>query len=317
MRYVVDKSWPSAVLDAPLIDVVALAVDAADNVYVFNRGKNPIVVFDAAGRLQDRWGAGIFTEPHGLHLGPQGDLYCVDYGDHTVRQFGPDRRLRLVLGTPGVPSDTGATGRNWTTVTRAAGPFNAPTDLAIGPDGNLYVSDGYGNARVHRFFPEGHLRASWGTPGTRPGQFQLPHSICFGPDGLLHVSDRENSRIQRFTLDGAFVSALGGVHRPNAVLPTPTGHSYIAELGYRTEVALRRDAPPGRPHSRVTVYDANDQLVLSIGGPDPTVSGSFSAAHSLAIDSAGSLYVGDVGWSAHPTNPPQGIRALQKFVREA
>lgn len=316
MRYVVDKSWPPAPIDPPLIDAVALAVDAADNVYIFNRGESPIVVLDARGVVLDRWGAGVFNEPHGLHLGPAGDLYCVDYGDHTVRHFGPDRVLLRILGRAGEASDTGAAGRDWTTVRRAAGPFNAPTDLTIGPAGDLYISDGYGNARVHCFCPDGRLRASWGTPGSGPGQFQLPHGITLGPDGLLHVSDRENNRIQRFSLAGDFVSALDGVHRPNAALPTPDGHTLVAELGYRTEIALRRDAPPGRPYSCVAIYDTDDRLVQRIGGPDPTMPGSFSAAHSLAIDSAGSLYVGDVGWSAHPSNPPRGIRAIQKFVRD-
>jgi hypothetical protein len=317
MRYAVDQSWPASAPDPSLIDVVALAVDADDNVYAFNRGPHPVVVFDTRGVVQDRWGEGVFSEPHGLHLRPEGEVYCVDYGDHTVRCFGADHRLRAMLGTPGVASDTGAKGRDWTTIKRAAGPFNAPTDLEVGPDGDLYVSDGYANARIHRFAPDGTLRTSWGTPGSGPGEFQLPHSIMLGPDGLLHVSDRENSRIQRFTLDGEYVSELGGVHRPNVVLPVAGGYSYIAELGYHTEVALRRPAPAGRPHSRVTIYDADGQLVLGIGGPDPTIPGSFAAAHSLAIDSQGSLYVGDVGWSANPSSPPKGIRAIQKFVRES
>lgn len=317
MKYVVDKSWPVAALDPALIDVVALAVDAEDNLHAFNRGPHPVVVFDKAGRVQDQWGESIFVEPHGLRLAPGGDAWCVDYGDHTVRHFGADHRLLATLGKAGITSDTGAEGRNWMTIKRAAGPFNAPTDLDIGPDGDLYVSDGYANARIHRFAPDGTLRMSWGKPGRGPGEFELPHSIRLGPDGLLHVSDRENSRIQRFTLDGAYVSELGGVHRPNAVLPLVDGHSYVAELGYYTEVALRRPAPHGRPHSRVTIFDADDRPVLALGGPDPAEPGSFAAAHSLAIDSEGSLYVGDVGWSANPSSPPKGLRAIQKFVRES
>jgi hypothetical protein len=317
MRYAVDNSWPAATLEPSLVDVVALAVDSDDNLHAFNRGPHPLMVFDKRGRVLDRWGGGIFSEPHGLHLGAHGDVYCVDYGDHTVRHFDRNRALVGMLGTPGHTSDTGAAGRNWMTIKRAAGPFNAPTDLEVGPDGDLYVSDGYANARIHRFAPDGTLRMSWGRPGKGPGEFELPHSIMLGPDSLLHVSDRENSRIQRFTLEGEFVSELAGVHRPNVVLPLADGHSYIAELGYFTEVALRRPAPEGRPHSRVKVFDADDRLILSLGGPDPTEPGSFAAAHSLAVDSEGSLYVGDVGWSANPGNPPKGIRAIQKFIREA
>lgn len=316
-RYVVDESWPAGVLDTPLIDVVALAVDPGDNVHVFNRSRYAIAIFDKGGRLQDRWGEGIFKEPHGLHLASSGELYCVDYGDHTVRCFDARRDLRLLLGRPGVASGTGAKGRDWTTIRRSAGPFNAPTDLAVGPGGDLYVSDGYGNARIHCFAPDGSLRFSWGAPGAGSGEFALPHSIAVGPDDLLHVSDRENGRIQRFSFSGQFVSELAGLHRPNAAQPTPDGRTYVAELGYRTEVAMRRAAPEGRPHSRVSIYDADGQLEVSIGGPDPAAPGSFAAAHCLAFDSDGSLYVGDVGWSANPANPPRGIKAIQKFIREA
>jgi sugar lactone lactonase YvrE len=317
MHYVVDTSWPVAAIDPPLIDVVAMEVDADDNLHAFTRNAEPVVVLSRRGEVIDRWGGGIFTEPHGMHMEPNGEIYLIDYGDHTIRHFSNDRKLLRMIGTPGVKSDTGATGRDWRTIERAAGPFNAPTDLAVGPDGDLYVSDGYANARVHRFSANGALKTSWGVPGSALGEFNLPHNIEFGADGLLHVSDRENNRIQRFTLEGQPVSELGGVFRPNAARILPDGHTVVAELGYHTEIALRHPAPAGRPHSRITIHDPGGQLVLSLGGPNHAEAGSFCAAHSLAVDSTGALYVGDVGWSANPTKPPAGIRAIQKFIREA
>lgn len=315
MRFVPVVDWPNLPMSLELVDVVAIDVDGAGNFYVFNRGRTPVVVLDAAGRVQAMWGEGVFTEPHGIHIGSDGSVFCVDYGDHTVRRFSPDGELLATIGTPGRSSDTGVQGRDWTTVQRAGLPFNAPTDIATGPTGDLYVSDGYGNARVHRFDREGELQMSWGTPGSASGEFNLPHSIALGSNGLLHVSDRENNRVQRFTLDGEFVSELPGVHRPNDALPAPDGFTYVAELGYRTIVAMRLEAPPGRPHSAVSVFAPDDTLVARIGSEDPTKPGSFCAAHSVAMDSNGDLYVGDVGWSAHAGSPPLGIRAIQKLAR--
>lgn len=310
--------WPTLPTGLELVDVVAIAVDSGDNLYVFNRGRIPVVVLDTKGEVLARWGAGVFTEPHGIHIAPDGTVYCVDYGDHTVRHFTADGRLLRVFGTPGQSSDTGVQGRDWTTVKRVAGPFNAPTDVATTPDGDIFVSDGYGNARVHHFTPDGSLRTSWGTPGADPGEFNLPHSIVLDPRGdLLHVSDRENNRVQRLSLEGRFVSELKGVHRPNAALPAHDGLTYVAELGYRTLVALRHEAPPGRPYSAVSVFSGDDEPLLRIGSDDPAAPGSFCAAHAVAMDSSGDIYVGDVGWSAHAGRPPSGIRAIQKLRRRA
>ena len=315
MKFGPVADWPNLPAGLRLVDVVAIAIDSDDNLFIFNRGATPIVVLDLNGHVQEMWGEGIFTEPHGIHVAADGTVFCVDYGDHTVRRFSVDGRLLATIGTAGHASDTGARGRDWTTVERAAPPFNAPTDVVTGPGGDIYVSDGYGNARVHRFGPDGELETSWGAPGARDGEFNLPHSIALDAGGLLHVSDRENNRIQRFTVDGGFVSELAGVHRPNDALPAPDGFMYVAELGYRTVVALRREAPPGRPHSTVSIFDADGTPLARIGGEDPAVAGSFCAAHTVAMDSQGDIYVGDVGWSAHAGNPPAGIRAIQKLVR--
>ncbi len=148
-------------------EATAVAVDAGDNVYVFNRGKHPMIVLDRNGKFVRSWGEGIFSNPHGISIGPDDMVYCVDAGSHTVRKFTQDGRLLLTLGVTDRPSP------------RLSGiPFNHPTHMAVDQnDGCLYVSDGYSNASVHKFDPDGKLLFSWGRSGTGPGEFNTVHNI--------------------------------------------------------------------------------------------------------------------------------------------
>src|SRR5207245_8273125 len=118
------------------------------------------------------------------------------------RAFSAEGKPLLTLGTSGRPSDTGATSIDYRTVKRSGPPFHYPTNLAVGPSGDLYVADGYGNARVHRFAPDGRLLHSWGEPGSGPGQFHVPHGLAVDEDGTVYVADRETSRVQHFPADG-------------------------------------------------------------------------------------------------------------------
>jgi len=194
-----------------------------------------------------------------------------------------------------VHSDTGCDDRDWRKIERAAGPFNSPTDIAVASDGQLFVSDGYGNARIHVFSAEGEVMGGWGAPGDGVGEFNVPHSLVLHDDQLLYVSDRENSRVQVFTKDGRPAGVIGGIHRPDDVYPSPDGLLYVAELGYRTVQALLRPAPEGRQHSQVAILTHDGDLLDRFGGPDPGELGSFQAAHSMVMDSRGDLYVADVG----------------------
>lgn len=140
-------------------DVAGVATDAQDRVYVANWGEHPVIVYDRDGRFLGSWGEGVFTRPHGITI-TDAVVYCVDDGDHTVRAFTLDGHLRWTLGTAHRPSDTGYQAdapANLRSIRRAAGPFHRPTRLAVAPSGELYVADGYGNARIHRFAPTGEL----------------------------------------------------------------------------------------------------------------------------------------------------------------
>src|SRR5215212_1160882 len=143
-------------------DVAGVATDSQDRVYVFNRSEHPVIVYDRDGRFLGSWGEGVFTRPHGITITLDDTVYCADDTDHTVRVFTTEGKLMQTLGTANQPSDTGyREGSDLRQIKRGAGPFNRPTRLSRAPGGDLYVADGYGNARVHHFAPSGELVESW------------------------------------------------------------------------------------------------------------------------------------------------------------
>ena len=140
-------------------DVAAVGVDKDDNVYAFNRGKHPMCVFDREGNLLRTWGEGIFPRAHGVFMAPDETIWLTDDADHTVRQCTLDGNRLLTIGVPGKPAPD-----------MSGGPFHRCTHTAMSPDGKyLYISDGYGNARIHKFTVDGKWVSAWGEPGTEPG----------------------------------------------------------------------------------------------------------------------------------------------------
>jgi DNA-binding beta-propeller fold protein YncE len=300
-------------------EAVGVAVGAEDRVYVFNRGEIPVMVFAPDGVFLSSWGKGLFRRPHGIAVGPDGAIYCTDDYDHTVKKFTPDGRLLLTLGTSGRPSDTGATSIDYRTVRRAAGPFHYPTNVAFSVQGDLYVSDGYGNARIHRFAADGRLLSSWGEPGDGPGQFHVPHGIAVDRQGTVYVADRENSRIQLFTPDGKWLGEWTDVARPCQVAIDGQGWIYVAELGFHAGRWPGTATPtPDAPGGRVSIFSpAGELLARWGGGRNPTATGDFFAPHDVCVDSRGDLYVAEVVLSAGGNRGlvAPDCHTLQKFVR--
>jgi DNA-binding beta-propeller fold protein YncE len=299
-------------------EVAAVATDSQDNVYVFNRGEHPVMIFNRDGSFRNSWGEGIFARPHGIFIGPDDAVYCTDDRDHTVRKFTPDGRLLLTLGASGRPSDTGATSMDFRAILRAGPPFHYPTNLALSPEGILYVSDGYGNARVHKFSANGSLILSWGEPGSGPGQFRIPHGIAVDAQGTVYVADRENSRIQLFTPEGKFLGEWTDVARPCQVFIDRMGNVYVAELGFIAGMWPGTTAPSeDAPGGRVSIFDQNGGLLARWGGGrNPCVPGDFFAPHGICVDSSGDIYVAEVVLSAggnHGLVSPD-CHSLQKFV---
>lgn len=311
-RLPVDCQWP---------EVAGVVCDARDRVYVFSRGQQPVVVFDRDGSFLAAWGEGLFRRPHGIAIGPDEALYCTDDLDHTVRKFTPEGELIATIGTPGVASDTGATSLDYRTIRRAGPPFHYPTNVAFSPDGELYVADGYGNARVHKFTGDGRLLFSWGEPGGEPGQFRIPHGIAVDRSGTVYVADRENSRIQLFSPEGKFLDAWTDVARPCQVVFDHSGKLLVAELGYRAGMWPGTAPPhPDATGGRVSVLSPDGELLARWGGgQDPTAPGDFFAPHDVCLDSRGDIYVAEVVMSAGGNRGlvAPDCHSLQKFVREA
>ena len=316
-RYQPRDDWAQLPEGWSFVEVAGVATDGADRVFVFNRGEHPVIIFDRAGRFVASWGEGVFTRPHGITIGPDRSVYCVDDSGHTVRKFTPEGRLLMTLGTSGHASDTGATTVDYRTVRQSAGPFNFPTNLAVAANGELYIADGYGNARVHRFSPDGRLISSWGKPGDGPGEFHVPHGIAVDPRGTVYVADRENSRIQRFTRDGEFIDQWSDIARPCQVT-IDRGHVYVAELGYRAGMFPGNQPQPGQTTGgRLSIFTADGQLQARMGGGDnPCAPGDFFAPHDVCVDPFGDVYVAEVTMSAGGRRGlvSRTCHTLQKFI---
>ena len=306
--YRVEEGWGRLPDGWEFKDVAAVGVDRDDNVYVFNRGAHPMIVFDRAGKFLRSWGEGTFARPHGLHVAPDGSFYCTDDGDHTVRKCTPEGKVLLTIGIPGKPAPF-----------FSGEPFHRCTHTALSPGGDIYVSDGYGNARVHKYDPKGRHLRSWGEPGTDPGQFNLVHNLVTDAEGWVYVADRENHRIQVFDGDGKYEAQWNNLHRPCGLCMGNEASPlfYIGELGPMLD--SNRRFPNLGPRLSIT---NNEGRILARITPDRAgvAPGQFVAPHGLTVDSRGDIYVGEVSFTAwnavFPEQArPERIRTLQKFVR--
>jgi len=318
IRYEVVEGWEQLPRGYAHRDVAGVAVDGEDRVFLICRGEHPVIVYDRGGRFLRSWGEGEFTlRTHGITVAADGTVWCTDDGNHTVRRFTPEGKLLMTLGTPNTPSDTGYDGKDIMSITRPAGPFNRPTNIAIGPRGDLYVSDGYGNCRVHRFSPAGELKRSWGEPGTGPGQFYLPHGIAVDADGRVFVCDRENDRIQIFSPDGEYLTEWTDTQRPTHLVFDAQGRAYVSELWwYLGQVSRRRGKMETPSHGRISVYDREGRVLARWGKPDMVAPGGLAAPHGLAVDSRGDVYVSEVTWTFAVSrgHAPDGTHTFQKFA---
>ncbi len=306
----VNENWAKIPDEIVLGDCAAVGVDSRDNVYAFNRGDHPVAVFDKDGNLLRTWGEGIFPRPHGVHVAPDDTIWLTDDADHTVRHCTLDGKVLMMLGVPGKPSPY-----------MSGEPFHRCTHTALSPQcDHLYISDGYGNARIHKYTIDGKLLMSWGEPGTDPGQFNIPHNICCDPDGRIYVADRENHRVQVFDANGKFETKWNDLHRPNGMCMAH-GHNpltYIGEGGPSGEI--NRDWPNIGP--RVSIHTTKGKVLARLGLPHAGINpGQFTSPHGIAVDSAGNIYVGELtgrSWERYATGPvPKKRRVIHKLVKVA
>lgn len=259
--------------------IPAVACDSKDNVYVYSRSAHPLVIFDREGNFLDSWGENVLKDAHGIFIDKEDNVWCTERETHCVHKFNPQGQVVLTIGTPGVQ------GAN------DGDPFRLPTDLAIASTGELFITDGYGNARVHKYTPDGRRLLSWGGWGEGPGQFQLSHCVRLDKQDRVWVCDRTNNRIEIFDKNGNFLSEWTGLYHPDTIHFDPIDNViYIAELD-----------------QQVSIFTLDRQLLAQWGGRVKSDKpGEFIACpHGIWTDSRGDLYVGEV----------QADARLQKFVR--
>ena len=305
--YQVDEGWGRLPEGWSYKEAAAVGVDSRDRVYVFTRGDHPMIVFDRDGNFLRSWGEGLFVRAHGVTMGPDDTIYCTDDADHTVRKCTLDGKVLLTLGSSGEPAPF-----------NSGLPFNRCTHVALSPSTNdIYVSDGYGNARVHKYSPDGKLLLSWGEPGTDPGQFNIVHNIATDKDGYVYVADRENHRVQIFDANGKYETQWVNMARPCGLYIDDKQDQlcYIGELG--ATIGANQDAVGLGP--RVSIHNLEGQVLARLGdlgqGEAP---GQFISPHGIAVDSRGDIYVGEVSWTTFGSKlePPRELRSLQKLVKQ-
>jgi DNA-binding beta-propeller fold protein YncE len=184
----------------------------------------PIQKFDASGKLVASFGAGMFNFPHGLFADRDGNVWVSDgKGEggkgHTVFKLSPDGKVLMTLGTPGV---AGTDEHH----------FNAPSDVVVAPNGDIFVADGHGgdtNARIVKFSKDGKFITAWGHKGPGPGEFDTPHGIALDSAGHLYVADRSNNRVQVFDQDGKLLADWKQFGRPSGVFVDKHDMIYVAD----------------------------------------------------------------------------------------
>jgi sugar lactone lactonase YvrE len=272
----------------------AVAVDSQDRVYCFNRAPDhPIVIFDRDGNYLSSWGAGLFAFAHAILIDDDDNVWLVDRDNGQVLKFTPTGELLMTIGTKGYRSDTGVDPQDFSSkayqqVTHGGEPFNLPTDIALTPTGEMFITDGYGNARVHKFAADGTYLFSWGEPGTGPGEFNMPHGVWIDRTGRVLVCDRENDRVQIFSQAGEFLTTW-----PTRLIGPAMTYVDNEDIVY----------VPEHNGGMVSILTLEGERLAQWGDP------RYRSCHGLWGDSHGDLYV------VQPVPGKKG-RQVVKYVRQ-
>ncbi len=292
--YEIDAKWPQKPADFKWVEFHGVAVDPKDQVYAFTRGTPPVQVYDADGKFIRSWGEGVFKEAHSIKTDPEGNVWVTDIGTQTVRKFSPEGKLLLTLGTPEKAG-------------RDKEHFNLPTDVIVTPAGDIFVCDGYGNARIVHFDKDGKYVKEWGELGSRPGQFSVPHSICVDTKGRLYVADRNNVRVQVFDQAGKLLAVWNDLIVPMSLCITKDDEIWV--VGSSPQRWQPKEVWLGSPPKDQMFMKFNtDGKLLLLAAVTKNVDkfdrpGETFKYHQMAVDSKGSLYGADLAG-----------KRVQKFV---
>jgi len=271
LPYTADPNWPHLPKGYNFGPCSGVDVDRQGHVWVFNRGAWPVMEFDRGGKFLQAWSADTFhvMSAHGLRVGPDGNLWCVDVDGHMVFKLSREGRILMILGKrQGVPGNN-----------EAVDGFQRPTNVAFKRDGNVYISDGYINTRVVEVTADGDYVRHWGKPGRGDGEFNLVHDVAVDTAGKVYVADRANERIQVFDPDGKYLAQWTNIG-------APWGLTYSA----RENAIYMCDGK----YCRIVKFSLDGEVLgtLAAYGKAP---GKLDYAHSIAVDpSDGSIYTAEV-----------------------
>jgi DNA-binding beta-propeller fold protein YncE len=288
------QDWPTQAMNAAgtpagpwnFIQVSGVAIDARGHVLVLHRGVHPMLEFESNGTFLRSWGNVMFSEGKVVAIAPSdrvpdrsaysavyGPAGCDSCGAHSVRvdmedniwvvdapgqviyKMDPQGKLMIQLGQKGVSG----MGRN---------NFNLPTDVAFAPNGDFYVTDGYGNARVVKFSHDGKYLLEWGSRGTGPGQFELPHNVVVDARGRVYVTDRENRRIEVFDSNGKFLNQWPTSEGVSGLFMTKDQHIWAGAVLLNLEGQVLGRLPNGSAAGGhgVAVSDSGDVYLAQLSG---------------------------------------------------
>ncbi|MCX6552651.1 MAG: peptidyl-alpha-hydroxyglycine alpha-amidating lyase family protein [Acidobacteria bacterium] len=293
--------WPQKPAETIWKEMSSMARDASGNIWTLNRGEIPIQIYRPDdGALVKMWGQGEFKTPHQLRFDRDGSVWVTDSGNHTVKKFTPDGKLLMTLG---VANERGVDSKH----------FDGPTDLAISPTGDLFISDGYGNNRIVHYDKTGRFVKTWGTVGIGPGQLSLPHGIAMDSKGRLYVVERNNARIQVFDQSGKSLAQWRNIMTPWAITIMPNDEVYVVgstPMQWWETFDLAAAAAGGQggkfemvgipPKDQIVVrFDTTGRVLHQWSfpkGPEGQAHkpGELLWVHGFAVAPNGDLYLGDV-----------------------
>jgi hypothetical protein len=254
--YTVGRDFGRPPPDIARARISQVAVDSFGNVHVLRRGEPPVLVFESDGAFVRSYGQGEIFDAHGISIDHRDRVWIADRDAHQIAVFNLEGEVLIRIGDRHVP--------------RWMAPFNHPTRTAVALDGEIYVADGYGNARIHRFTPDGKWRASFGQVGQGSSEFMTPHSIIVDRQNRLVVCDRENDRVQIFERDGRWLAEWRGLCRPMDLCERDDGVILVTDQ----VPSLNAFAPDG----------------TRIGRGRPSLNG----AHGIALGKAGEIYLAEI-----------------------